>query len=150
VERLRHAVERAFLGVSLDTPEASALFDDYAYWGTTIYNDTRPAVYLLALLAALWSLYARGWLLAAPMLVHTANMLVHAGLGVIYARYIQGLDILLFAQVAIGLALVRDTPTIFRVVLRSHFHARSGGTKVDEARSIEPPKATRSRRVAGG
>jgi hypothetical protein len=64
-------------------------------------------IYLSALLAAIWLLFARGWLLAAPMLVHTANVLLHAGLGVIYARYVQGLDILLFAQVAIGLAAVR-------------------------------------------
>jgi hypothetical protein len=108
------AVQRAFPGVVLDTSQPSALFAAYSDWGPRIYNLARPMVYLLALLAAFWALCTRGWLLAAPMLVQTANIFVHAGLGVIYARYIQGLDILLFAQVAIGLALLRDVPMPFR------------------------------------
>jgi hypothetical protein len=107
------AVLRSFPGVSFDTPEPSSLFAGYSHWGIEIYNAARPVVYLMALLAAFLSLYARGWLPAAPMLVHTANMLLHVGIGVVYGRYIEGLDILLFAQVAIGLVLIRDLPTVF-------------------------------------
>jgi hypothetical protein len=100
------AVARTFRG-SFSTVRGRRARRPLCSLGANIYNTVRPVVCLSALLAAIWLLFARGWLLAAPMLVHTANVLLHAGLGVIYARYVQGLDILLFAQVAIGLAVVR-------------------------------------------
>jgi hypothetical protein len=102
------AFEHAFPGVRLDSPAPSATFAAYTDWGSAIYNALRPIVYALAMLAALLGLYLRSWLLAPPMIVHTANVLVHALLGVVYARYIQLFDTLLFAQVAIAWGLLRN------------------------------------------
>jgi hypothetical protein len=95
---------RVFPTLSFDSTEPGALFG-YRHEAARIYNAVRPAVYLLALLATFVALSAGGWPLALPMLVHTANLLAHAELGLVYARYIQGLDILLLAQIAIGLTL---------------------------------------------
>jgi hypothetical protein len=136
------AVARTFPGVILDSPQPAELAARYAQWGANIYNAVRPAIYLSALLAAIWLLFARGWLLAAPMLVHTANMLLHAGLGVVYARYVQGLDILLFAQVAIGLAVARfpqrETPAVAPPDTATEFHGRTS------FRDIAPDRVRRA------
>jgi hypothetical protein len=42
------------------------------------------------------------------------NIFIHAGLGVVYARYIEGLDILLVAQIAIALPALCRLPLIFK------------------------------------
>ena len=95
---------RVFPSLVLDNAEPGALLG-YLHEAARIYNAVRPEVYALALLATLLALYLGGWPLALPMLVQTANLLAHAALGLVYARYVQGLDILLFAQIAIGLTL---------------------------------------------
>jgi hypothetical protein len=108
------AVQSAFPGVVHDTPEPSRLFAGYRDWAPSIYNGIRPVVYLLALIATLLVLCTSSWLLAAPMLVHMTNIFIHAGLGVVYARYIEGLDILLVAQIAIALPALCRLPLIFK------------------------------------
>jgi hypothetical protein len=77
-------MQSRFPGVALDSPEPSRLFAQYSRW-FEIYYAIRPAIYLPALLAAVLSLYARGWLCAAPMLVHSANVLQHVGLTLVHA-----------------------------------------------------------------
>src|SRR4029450_72997 len=75
---------RAFPSIIFDTPESTTLFDRYMDWSTRVYNTARPVVYLFALISAYLSLYLGSWMLASPMLVHTANMLVHVQIGVVY------------------------------------------------------------------
>jgi hypothetical protein len=95
---------KVFPSLVYDSAEPGTLFG-YLHEVARIHNAVRPAVYAFALLAMFLALYADGWPLAIPMIVHAANLLVHAGLGLVYPRYIQGLDILLFAQIAIGVTL---------------------------------------------
>jgi hypothetical protein len=112
-------VHRAFPSVNFDTPEPTTLFDRYMDWSTMIYNTARPVVYLLALLSAYLSLYLGSWMLASPMLVHTANLLVHVQIGVVYCRYVQVLDTMLFVQIAIGLTLIWNSQTLSRQRLQA-------------------------------
>jgi hypothetical protein len=101
----REAFYRAFPSVAVDVHPPDTLFTYDQNWAVSIYSMLRPFVYSLAVLSALYCLYLKSWLAAAPMLVQTANVLVYAELGLVYGRYIESLDALLLAQVAIGWAL---------------------------------------------
>ena len=106
---VRHVFPRIVLDLRQRTTISSLFLVVINHYGTINH-----VLFILGAIAGLVSIGLGGVMLAAPVLVYSANLLLYSLIGLVYGRYIQVLDVLLIAQIAVAVTLAWELASLGR------------------------------------